>query len=111
VDRTAWWGADAVFVANASFPIRRSPEGYLETIPDLVVEVVSKNDTPAAVDRKVQDYLAAGVRVVWVANPAAVTITVHARGSAPVVLGAGDVLTAEDVIPGFRLPVAEAFIE
>src|SRR5438067_9191860 len=38
-------GADAVFIANASLPIRRSREGYLETIPDLVVEVVSKNDT------------------------------------------------------------------
>ncbi len=39
------YGADAVFIANRSLPIRRSSEGYLETIPDLVVEVRSKNDT------------------------------------------------------------------
>lgn len=104
-------GADAAFVANASLPIRRSPEGYLETIPDLVVEVVSKNDTRPAVDRKVEDYLAAGVRVVWVADPSNVTIAIHIRGAAPVVLGSGDILTAEDVIPGFSLPVADAFIE
>src|SRR5262249_48861632 len=38
-------GADAAFIANVSLPIRRSAEGYLETIPDLVVEVRSKNDT------------------------------------------------------------------
>jgi len=104
-------GADAVFVGNGSLPIRRSPERYLETIPDLVVEVVSKNDTRPALDRKVQDYLAAGVRVVWVTDPSTVTIAVHTRGARPVVLGAGDVLTAADVIPGFHLPVTDAFVE
>src|SRR5262245_24289558 len=32
-------GPDAAFVTKASLPIRKSPEGYLETIPELVVEV------------------------------------------------------------------------
>src|SRR5262245_56711245 len=41
------FGADAVFISNARLPIRRSKEGYLETIPELVVEVRSKNDTLA----------------------------------------------------------------
>ena len=40
-----FFGADAVFISNSRLPIRRSPEGYLETIPDLVVEVRSKNDS------------------------------------------------------------------
>src|SRR3984957_15500882 len=31
-------GADAVFITNARLPIRRTPEGYLETIPELIVE-------------------------------------------------------------------------
>src|SRR5713226_9077293 len=29
-------GADAVFIANRSLPLRVSAEGYLETIPDLI---------------------------------------------------------------------------
>ena len=62
-------GADAVFIATVSLPLQLSPEGYLETIPDLVVEVVSKNDTRAYTRRKVEDYLAAGVRLIWVADP------------------------------------------
>ncbi|HEX4608772.1 MAG TPA: Uma2 family endonuclease, partial [Urbifossiella sp.] len=37
-------GADAVFLLRASLPARLSPEGYLETVPDIVVEVRSKND-------------------------------------------------------------------
>jgi len=104
-------GADAVFIANASLPIRRSREGYLETIPDLVVEVVSKNDTRPYVQRKVDDYLAAGVKVVWIADPASQTVTAHRPGSEPEVFGEGDVLTVEELIPGFRLPVSVVFQE
>lgn len=104
-------GADAVFLSNGSLPIRRSPEGYLETIPDLVVEVVSKSDRPGGVARKVADYLQAGVRVVWVADPGPQTITVHRPGCEPQVVHGDDDLTVEDVIPGFRFRVADAFAE
>src|SRR5262245_47110952 len=34
---------DAAFITNASLPVRRSPEDYLETIPELIVEVRSPN--------------------------------------------------------------------
>jgi Uma2 family endonuclease len=102
-------GADAVFIAAASLPIRRSSEGYLETTPDLVVEVRSKNDTDAEVRRKVNDYLAVGVRVVWVPDPEAQTVTVYRPGQQPQVLTTADTLTVDDVIPGFRMPVADVF--
>ncbi|HTE20580.1 MAG TPA: Uma2 family endonuclease [Armatimonadota bacterium] len=104
-------GADVAFIATRSLPIRRSREGYLETMPDLVVEVVSKNDTKPYVQRKVEDYLAAGVRVVWIADPPSRTVTVHRADAEPVVLGETDVLTLEGIIPGFQLSVEEAFRE
>jgi Uma2 family endonuclease len=104
-------GADAVFVATASLPIRRSPEGYLETIPDLVVEVVSKNDKRGYLQRKVRDYLTAGVRVLWVADPSKRTVTEYRPGREPLVYEEGDTLRVEDVIPGFRLPVPDVFVE
>lgn len=101
-------GADAVFIANASLPLRLSPEGYLETIPDLVVEVVSKNDTRADMRRKVEDYLVAGVRLVWVADPSRRSVTVYRRGRAPEVLGEEREITAEEINPGFRLSFRDA---
>ena len=101
-------GADAAFVVTASLPLRLSPEGYLETIPDLVVEVVSKNDSRPYVRGKVEDYLAAGVRVVWVADPKRRTVTVHRAGQDPEILGEDQELTIEELIPGFRLSVREA---
>jgi Uma2 family endonuclease len=102
------FGADAVFVASRSLPIRRSPEGYLLTIPDLVVEVRSKNDSVPALQRKAADYLAAGVRVVWVADPAARTVTEYRPGAEPRVFAEDQALTVEDVIPGFQLLVRDA---
>jgi Uma2 family endonuclease len=103
-------GADAAFIANRSLPIRRSPEGYLETIPDLVVEVRSKNDTQPEIDHKVNDYLQAGVHVVWVADPDAQTVTAYRPGLAPQVFGPQDTLMVDDVIPGFRMPVRDVFV-
>jgi len=102
-------GADAAFIANQSLPARLSPEGYLDTIPDLVVEVRSKNDTQPEIDHKVNDYLTAGVRVVWVADPAAGIVTAYRPGQAPQVFGPQDTLTVDDVIPGFRMPVRDVF--
>jgi Uma2 family endonuclease len=102
-------GADAAFIANASLPIRLSSEGYLETIPELVVEVRSKNDTGPEVMKKVRLYLDAGVRVVWVVDPVARTVTAHRKRRKPQIFAEGDTLVVEDVIPGFQFPVAEVF--
>jgi Uma2 family endonuclease len=104
-------GADAVFIANRSLPIRESPEGYLETIPDLVVEIVSKNDKPAQVLNKVEDYLTAGVHLVWVADPSRRTVAAYRRGQEPTVFTEDDRLTTGDIIPGLELPVREVFRE
>src|SRR5262249_50075797 len=103
-------GADAVFIANQSLPVRLSPEGWLVTIPELVVEVRSKNDTQPEVDHKVNDYLQAGVRVVLVPDPERQIVTAYRPGQAPQVLGPQDTLTVDDVIPGFRMPVRDVFV-
>ena len=102
-------GADGAFITNASLPIRETPEGYLETIPELILEVRSKNDTLPEIERKVADYFRAGVKVVIVPDPAKKTVTVCRPGQTPQVLTVNDVLVIEDIIPGFKMPVADAF--
>jgi Uma2 family endonuclease len=104
-------GADALFVTNERLPLRKSKEGYLETIPDLVVEVRSKNDRPSEVSTKVAEYLAAGVRLVWVLDAQAQTVTAHRVDQPQKVFDAGDTLTADEIIPGFAASVAELFRE
>lgn len=102
-------GPDVLFVAKKSLPIRLSSEGYLETIPELVVEVRSPNDTGPEIERKVRDYLTAGVNVVWVADPETRTVIAHRPGQPPHVFTETDTLTVEDLIPGFRVAVRDVF--
>ncbi|HUY91056.1 MAG TPA: Uma2 family endonuclease [Pirellulales bacterium] len=106
-DRVA--GADVVFIRAADLPARLAKEGYLDTIPDLVVEVVSKSDTGPYVRRKVDDYLLAGVRIVWVADPVARTLAEHRRDSEPRLFTAAETVELPELIPGFKMPLAEVF--
>jgi Uma2 family endonuclease len=100
---------DVLFISNASLPLHLSPEGYLETIPDLAVEVRSKSDTDQEIADKFKDYLKAGVRVVWVPDPERTIVTVYRRGRRPKVFQETDTLTAEDIIPGFHVRVSRLF--
>jgi Uma2 family endonuclease len=104
-------GPDAAFITNQSLPIRLSPEGYLETIPDLVAEVRSKNETLPEVKQKVDDYLTAGVKVVWVVDTLQRIVTSYRRGSDAEIFGLDDTLVIEDIIPGLRIAVRDLFQE
>jgi Uma2 family endonuclease len=103
--------ADVLFIAKKSLPINESPEGYLETIPELVVEIRSKNDSLKYVQRKVDHYLKAGVEVVWIADWSAMTVTAHSADSEPIVHNSTDTLQLPELIPGFSIPVADVFRE
>ena len=87
----------------------QSRRGYYPGTPDIAVEVLSPNDNEREVAEKVAEWLAFGTDTVWVADPYARTVTVHRSGQEPVLLGEGDTLTAETLLPGFALPVREIF--
>jgi Uma2 family endonuclease len=77
--------------------------------PDLVVETMSPSDTVFDVDEKVQEWLAAGARLVWVVNPRQQIVTVYRPGNTAQILSVGSTLDGEDVVPGFRIAVSELF--
>ncbi len=98
---------DVAFLTATQLPPQLSPEGYLITVPGLIVEVRSKNDTQSELDEKVRDYLVAGANLVWIADPEAHTITAYTSRQPTVTFTATDIVTADSVIPGFAIPVAE----
>src|SRR5262249_53718427 len=57
---------DVSFVRAGRLPGNRIPRGHLRVAPDLAVEVVSPNDLYEEVRSKVEEYLCAGVPLVWV---------------------------------------------
>jgi Uma2 family endonuclease len=84
-------------------------EGFSSMAPDLAVEVVSPKDLAYEVQQKLQEYLAAGVRLVWIVYPHTQTVVVHRGDHSVSELGPNDELSGEDVIPGFVCWVKDFF--
>lgn len=99
---------DVAYVAEARLAQARVP-GYPEMAPDFVVEVVSPNDTASEVQSKVDEWLAAGVVLVWVFYPATRTAMTFRSGGEVQLLHADDTITAEPVLPGFACRVGDLF--
>jgi Uma2 family endonuclease len=104
-------------VREPDVSIRRSSSrgvgrGYFEGTPDVAVEIVSPNDAAHDVQRKVGEYLAAGVTRVWTVWPETRSLTVHSPGGASHTYAETDVLRDDALgfeVPGFSLPVADIF--
>ena len=101
---------DASFVCAGRFENDEIPDGHIRIPPDLAVEVVSPNDLFKNVEGKVDEYLRAGVKMVWVIDPKFCTIRIFRDriGNARQI-GPNDELTGDDVLPGFRCQVSELF--
>jgi Uma2 family endonuclease len=83
--------------------------GFFPGPPDLAVEVLSPDDRASEVLAKVQQWLGAGCRAVWVVDPRTRTVSVYLTQNRLAVLSGSDELTGGEVVPDFSLPVAEIF--
>jgi Uma2 family endonuclease len=101
---------DISFVRFGRFSNERVPKGYIRIPPDLAVEVLSPNDLADEVEEKVEEYLDAGVRLVWVISPKAETVTVYRADRSAVKLHDANELSGENVLPGFRCKVSDLFV-
>lgn len=77
--------------------------------PDLAVEIASPSNRGPDLKARVDEYLGAGVRLVWVVDPVARSVAVHGPGEAVRLVNETDTLTGDDVLSGFRLPLAAFF--
>jgi Uma2 family endonuclease len=101
-------GPDVAFWSRARLPVL-PPRGYPDVPPDLVAEVLSPSDLFPRVLRKVQQYLQAGVRMVWIVVPDDRSVTVFRPGVPEVIHGERETLTGGDILPGFCCVVADLF--
>lgn len=85
------------------------PSGWINLAPDLAVEVVSPGDAAIDLELKVEEYLSAGVRLVWVVYPESRLVRVLRPDGTETRLREADTLHGEEVLPGFSCPVAELF--
>ncbi len=92
------------------FPDHQLPSEPIPAIaPDLAVEVLSEGNTPGEMKRKKRDYFRAGVRLLWYLDAKSRTAEVYTGPDQCVLVGEDGLLEGGDVLPGFRLPLAELF--
>jgi Uma2 family endonuclease len=102
---------DAAFVRQDRLPPREARRGFVPVAPDLVVEIVSPSDSASDVSDKVTTCLDADVRLVWVVEPRRRTVSIYLPDHTARILREDEVLDGADVLPGFRLPIAELFAD
>jgi Uma2 family endonuclease len=102
---------DVSFIRRGRLPGDILPDGWTDIAPDFLVEVISPNDKADEVMFKAMEWLAAGVRLVWVVSPKSRTVFILRPGGVAAWVGAGGQLSGEDVLPGFSCPVDEVFFD
>lgn len=100
---------DIAFVRTERLPPEDEQVGFLRLAPDLVVEVISPTDRRTEIEAKIQMYLEAGVRLIWLVDPRARTVAVYAPDQVVQILHGEDQLDGGAVVPGFTMSVTALF--
>lgn len=98
---------DVSYLSLERLPTNWLEESYFTIPPDLAVEVLSPNDPAPNVRLKIEEYLQAGVKLVWEVEPESRTVLIHRLDGTTQMLHDRDTLSGESVVPGFSCKVAD----
>jgi Uma2 family endonuclease len=97
-------------VAWEKLPGRRLPRQAIpDHVPDLAIEVLSAGNTPREMARKLDEYFALGVQLIWLVDPSTETLNVYTFRQDSTHLDNTATLTGERILPGFTLPLSALF--
>lgn len=103
---------DVAYQSFANVP-DPTPEAYVPQMPDLAVEIQSPSDSLSKMRHKAQAYLENGTALVWLVLPKRRAVEVCRMGAGgelqSEVLGLGETLSGEDILPSFELEVGKIF--
>ena len=100
---------DVAFISAERMPLDVRERRYAQVVPDLVVEIISPSDRPLPVFDKAHMWLHHGVRLVWITDPEAHTVTALPQSGPALTFTEADTLDGGDVLPGFTCPVRDIF--
>lgn len=102
-------GADVAYASAELLAKQTGSTTLIEGVPELIVEILSPNDTIDQINEKIDAYLAAGVPLIWIIDPQRRLATIHQPGSMPRLVTENDELEGGEALPGFRVRFAELF--
>jgi Uma2 family endonuclease len=102
---------DLCFIAKGRIP--RDSKGELVSkiriAPDLAIEIVSPGQTIGELTAKLRFAIKNGLRLGWLIDPRKKQVTILKPKLRAKVLRLGDVLSGEEVLPGYSLSLDELF--
>lgn len=104
---TAVRSPDAAFVAKGRLPEDwdLKEDQFLDLAPDFIIEIRSKSDSLEQLKTKMQEYIANGVRLGWLIDRQNQQAFVYRLDETVTQYPATAILSGEDVVPGFTLPL------
>ncbi|MBW4555462.1 MAG: Uma2 family endonuclease [Trichormus sp. ATA11-4-KO1] len=105
---TAVRAPDAAFVAKGRLPENwdQQEDAFINLAPDFVIEIRSKNDSLAKLKAKMSEYIANGVQLGWLIDRQNQQALVYRQDGSITQYPATAILSGENVVPGFTLPLA-----
>jgi Uma2 family endonuclease len=101
---------DVSFISWNRFPTQRLGRRPIPVlVPDLVVEVLSESNTKGEMNRKLRQYFAAGVTLVWYIDPETRSARVFTSPTDVTELDENGLLNGGQVLPGFQLSLRQLF--
>ena len=92
---------------EALTPEQRS--GFYNVCPDFVVELRSDTDRLTALQSKMQEYMDNGARLGWLIDPSQLRVYIYQPGQRTQTLDNPQSISADPVLPGFTLHLAEVW--
>lgn len=101
---------DVTYISYERLPKSWKRNEACPALPELVIEIISPDQTMKEFEDKAKDYLDAGVSRVWVVDPESISIRVFfSDGSSPVYTDTTPIL--DTLLPGLELTTRQIFEE
>ena len=97
----AWVKRDRLAALNPD------PDKFLPLCPDFAIELRSSSDRLADIQAKMQEYLENGLQLGWLISLQAQQVEIYRPNQAVEILNAPPELSADPILPGFRLNLAQ----
>lgn len=103
---------DVSFIRREKFPAGKFPRVAVPSlVPDLAIEVLSKSNRRGEMRRKLREYFESGVSLVWYVDPATETAEAFTSVDDSIKLTKDQSLDGGNVLPGFKLSLADIFAD
>jgi Uma2 family endonuclease len=102
-------GVDVAYVSADTVARQTDDTTLIEGAPVLAVEILSPSDTQEEINEKIDDYLAAGVPLVWIIDPHDRTVEIFQSSEEPLLVNVRQELSGEPHLPGFGVAAAQLF--